>query len=1121
MEDFNTLLYLNDFSKNVLESLNNEAQFFDSLGSDCVFNKSEFAKIKETVRSSFPEVALSESAKNLSSFMTAIPEIEAFLQPHLNILDNVVTFISNSTKLLKKILTPENCGKFQKSVFTLDIDNLIIDLLCSCVRILCFNEIIPMKEILGYMFIIFTKRGQEFPRYKVLSNILGDKGIDFFRKTIDVKHESIQYLMDTILKTQLKCYLDIYNNGSINKLDVNPDHILTKPNFGSYTSTTLSSASMIYRVYLTLLVCPSLISAETLPLLDQGLYEVTTIPLIGTYSINLYKELEKMMKTYDLSVNMPDTDLQEQLKQTIKERSRTAEASSAKVHADHRSILVSVLSRYSLLLEDSPAILGPRILTILSLLSLSQYEIEWYFYNCKKVTTGGIMSGFKLKNIKSILSTKKTQDTLVFTDDSYMTLLVNYMALRRKLFRYTDLLKEYVRQYLTTTQTEMIDIYIKSAKSRGPYVNVAQAALQVISSPSSEGITSLHCDILRAMYTDNTDNCLFLAAKLYFINIYIDFILDPAKSLEGYTSIRNLDTFYIYIKSSIEGLYVSRGFVNVDSYISMVDALNMISKYPSVLRDKDHVTSLTEDALSVITLCVTKYIEFLYGNRDLMEGYQKNIIRTFGQGASLNPLQTQYAPILSLYSDTLNDYMNPIIIYDTTFNICSILQEQLIQTIKQRMTMLITYKKKDKEYVTPPSLLLEELHSSVNLLSSTSFSSYINTSLIISTVLNDLAFVPSMPMSYMINKIQHISTLPLPPLTDAYIKKIMKLLKETVQSTSDLLFVPSLQTFVSPNRDTEFEMFVAPHELNALITLIGPTGIKIFDMYLLSEIDVYIRKIKDCIAGLSPAINLFKQSTVYMPTPAELTAIQQGFNDFFTNMIGLGIYVCMRKSIQQYCYIQRDNDAPLITTPLNEICSQLLNEDVLTQPKQGKYLFFTEDLHVYMPPSYLSEAYIVNFKFSNEHKGEIWSQLTYLLPLSFKIAPYWNDLQYSSTRSLLTPKINELIAAFVMLFSVFLGPSKEQLHTELNLLMELCSKTLLLIKTDSQNKAYKSIHYNELTVFTYELMNEILPLCGITRGTFPPSLPYALIRQAYGSLNGQTDTKGKLLTEEDDEELFA
>lgn len=66
----------------------------------------------------------------------------------------------------------------------------------------------------------------------------------------------------------------------------------------------------------------------------------------------------------------------------------------------------------------------------------------------------------------------------------------------------------------------------------------------------------------------------------------------------------------------------------------------------------------------------------------------------------------------------------------------------------------------------------------------------------------------------------------------------------------------------------------------------------------------------------------------------------------------------------------------------------------------GKYLLYAEDLHVYEPVSFMSEAYIVNFKFSNgmwpwiewedsiDHKGDIWNLFPEAIILSLILSKY-------------------------------------------------------------------------------------------------------------------------------------
>ena len=61
----------------------------------------------------------------------------------------MVSFIKTATKILKELLSDQNCVKFHSSVSSVDVNEQILNLVISCVKILLFRNLIPCKLILG------------------------------------------------------------------------------------------------------------------------------------------------------------------------------------------------------------------------------------------------------------------------------------------------------------------------------------------------------------------------------------------------------------------------------------------------------------------------------------------------------------------------------------------------------------------------------------------------------------------------------------------------------------------------------------------------------------------------------------------------------------------------------------------------------------------------------------------------------------------------------------------------------------------------------------------------------------------------------------------------------------
>lgn len=93
---------------------------------------------------------------------------------------------------------------------------------------------------------IYDKRGQEYAQYKLLTMILGNDGLEFFRKTFNSKGLCFSYLLSPYLSVAYHTYDYLYTEDHIRNLDVDPTVNTTKPCMSSSISCYWNSYLLEY-----------------------------------------------------------------------------------------------------------------------------------------------------------------------------------------------------------------------------------------------------------------------------------------------------------------------------------------------------------------------------------------------------------------------------------------------------------------------------------------------------------------------------------------------------------------------------------------------------------------------------------------------------------------------------------------------------------------------------------------------------------------------------------------------------------------------------------------------------------------------------------------------------------
>lgn len=863
-----------------------------------------------------------------------------------------------------------------------------------------------------------------------------------------------------------------------------------------------------------------------------------------TLNITVFRdEVHPIIKDYDeLFSYKTKTASMSKPKKILKEGVNDAFLNTGKYHRDRRVYLKQELNMLKHLLKDTPGLIAPKLPLILSALSFAKDEVLWWFRH------------------RNPPSKSKISNLAHFEESAIVEMINLILHFQYEIFKRKNIIQQYYSEYLSGADYTRLS----SLSSENNFTkhmdsdsqSVISGILQVIKNASP----TLNYSELRQQWLETEINIQKVpkAVPITMISAAIDKIYQIFNHTKFIDSIEELVSEHVSLRS----LWYFRHVLQVvyDKVITDSDNQSLFSLSYLVLLsqfvenatqfDPPEKDRIGQECVATSAIYINKVIEQIAQNVEQMGQYfnrfnhqiddsnamhliieklelkrpekwqpppKPGFESDFSGRKSYEPLRLIQKNLYHLCS-SLNQY-GSVFIYNTLFTPREFLVSRLKKSLKQYIDLALFVPpdrvpfKDETKTINPPSLIYKQIFNYCCVVKSIESQINIDCDRLINEVMLKQVYTPSLgvfggKLDWMYDKnfefannlVRCVATW----YSDFFAKRIGN---------------PQLNICYSPNRKGFYsrrgqvfraEKYFELTELQKLVSLIGPYGVKVIDKEILRFILSNMSTLKETLKTYANDLNDLQ--TNYHKEAISIQVLKnvrvQDVDQFVQRSIIIGNALQFRKLLYEAVGMTLSETIPHIQKTVYNAFNQY-NRNVFMASDLVGMDSLSQDVGIDVGVA--DQALKTMLAQLPSQDRQIWDLLPSMYAISFINSTYWKESTYNpiieaheNNCHVLVKTIND----FLINFKALSKTTDDDIVSSLNKFMDI-SATLLLraLQREKSHKDFASVF-----VF-FDIFVEQCPL--LTRNELEDALPYCLLRSMWRTIYGR-EVKGR----KDGEEVY-
>jgi len=332
-------------------------------------------------------------------------------------------------------------------------------------------------------------------------------------------------------------------------------------------------------------------------------------------------------------------------------------------------------------------------------------------------------------------------------------------------------------------------------------------------------------------------------------------------------------------------------------------------------------------------------------------------------------------------------------------------------------------------------------------------------------------------------------------------------------SAGNIVYSPIYKTFVT-RRDastqgalTMAESMLSVSELRALVTIMGPYGVKVFDALLLRGVAGLTRNMKEQLQLNSSVLEDLAQSYSVESRFVEAAKKLKDMDRFVSNAVQIGVLLTFRSMLKEALHDIAVDTVPYISSAIENTFNAYPRNVFPVQALVSLDLF-ASDYGVDVGVADQSLKAVLKTALEGDDPSKTWKLLPVMFGVMF-LSPVWRDAHYipsldayQGNLHLLSRVVNDYITGFTSLF--INPPDPKQVPLFLAQFVDIASMTLLR-QTRIPVKGDKKPDWSAIMIF----IDQFVEACpNISHDVLEQSIPYTLIRSLTRDIYATRPTDG-------------